>query len=762
MGDEKKVTLTRPDGTQINVPISDVERYKALDYTPETVEALHSRSIEEAKQEHFTSGASRGLTAAEGLVSGLSVGLVPGFDEDAGERANYNPGTRLASEIVGGVLPAVVAPESLLAKTPAGLLARGAEAVAGTTTGTKVAHGVVRAAVEGAGLGAGAAYQTAKLNGDPVTAEAIVAGMGWGSLWGGGLGFLTAKAGVSLDALAAKRAGQEAGESAVSKGLVKEESWGAFRSAVDDVRRSAKSAVDDVATRVVAEEAADSVTARVLAHADEAEAAQGTLFNRIDAKGGWPAAGARELRKEIQSVRRGITRAASDGDYAKFEMLTARHAESMKALADLTKVAAPEFEPFILKAAKEGGEAIESVKGLKAVSEALGNFPVTPEGFAAMTPGKLEKQVAAVDKFLKSAPDELSAQKESLTRAIDDLVSGAGLTFDGTPAEKMRGAWETLRASRSKAAATAAGDAQSHGFAGRTIKYAGGRIASKQAGAAGAGTIGRGVAFRAGAELAGGLLSLKSAVLGKIAESVLAWGPGALKVAKHVAPRVDPLRTRLDGTTDAESKTRKELINARLREIREAGPTVRDSIYRAVEPLSSEHPDLAVTMNAAAVAQFDALAARMPRDPGTAFNRMKSLWSPDPVMTEQFARAYEVFHNPVAVTVRWLQNPKTVTPEGARALRDMNPELFQHLRVEMINRLSSPGVMDRLNYSEQVGLGQMLDLHIHSSQSPRFIKAQQEMFAERDQPLPMRGQNNSNNPSGVSRGQTPAQRTTDH
>lgn len=762
MGDEKKVLLTRPDGTQINVPIGDVEKYKALDYSPETTESLYARSIEAAKEEHFSSAASQALTGAEGLVSGLTVGLVPGFDDEAKERANYNPGTRLGTEIVGGLLPALVSPQTTVGRalgaTPAGLLARGAEGIAGATTATKTGHALVKGGVEGAGLGAGAEYANARLNGDPVTAEAILAGMGWGALWGGGIGLVAAKAGVALEKAAATKAASEI----PSGGLVAQESWGAFRSAIDDVRRTASTTVDDAATRVAAGEAPDAINARIFAHADELEAAQGSLFNRVDAKGGWPAAGARGLRKEILSVRKGITKAANDGDFAKFEKLTARHAESMKALADLTKVAAPELEPFVMKAAAEGADAIDNIKSLKAVTSSLDGFPMTPEGFAAMTPGKLEKQVAAVDKFIKSAPPELGPQKDALAQAIDALVSGSGLSLDGTPAQKMRGAWEALRSSRTKGASEAADTVRLGGFGNSAVKYVGGRMASKQAGSMGAGSIGRGVAFRAGAELAGGLLSLKSAVLGKIAESVLAWGPTAVKVAEKAAPRVDPLRTRLDGTTDASKQGRKELMASRMREIREAAPTIRDSMYRAVEPLAPHHPELALAMSQAAVAQFDALAAKLPRDPGTAFSHMKTLWHPDAVMMEQFARAYEVFQNPVGVATRWLQNPKSITPEGTRALREFSPELFQHLRVEMLSRLSQPGMMESLKYHEQVGIGLMLDLEIHSTMSPKFIQAQQEMFAERNQPLPMRGQNNSNNPSGTSRGMTPAQRTTDH
>jgi hypothetical protein len=82
----------------------------------------------------------------------------------------------------------------------------------------------------------------------------------------------------------------------------------------------------------------------------------------------------------------------------------------------------------------------------------------------------------------------------------------------------------------------------------------------------------------------------------------------------------------------------------------------------------------------------------------------------------------------------------------------------------MLSRLAQPGVLDRMKYHEQVGLGQLLDLRIHSTQDPRFIQAQQEMFQMRKEPLPARpsAANNSNNPSGTSKGMTAAQRITEH
>jgi hypothetical protein len=765
----ERVTLVRPDGSTFNAPREDVEQYRALGYEQETAEEMVSRNVEAAREEHFTSPGQRTIAGLEGFVNGLTVGgytTLLGGGEDEQDRARYNPGTRLGGEIVGSVLPSLVPGGGIgtaLRATPAGLLTRGAEAVAGATTATKTGHALVRGVVEGAGLGAGAAATTARLAGDPVTAEAVVAGMGWGALWGGGLGYVAGKIGVTADKMAAKKAADEVAAAAGGK-FVPDEAWGAFRSAVDDVRKTATRTIDDAVARVSTANP-DTIATRVLQHADELEKTRGVLFNRIDVQGGWPAKGASGLRKELLSTQRQITKAINDGDYAAFEKLSTRHTNAMKALGDLTKQAAPEIEPFVLKSAAEGASALDGLKSMSAVAKALDGAPFTSEGLARMTPKKMEKFAAAAEAFIKNAPEELAAQKEAMSRAIDDLIAAAGLQVDNlSPAQKLRHMHEALRSSRTRGAAEEAVKAKAGGFGHSTAKYVGGKTASNAASQQGFGIVGRGLAYEAGSRLVGGLLALKNGVLSTVIGHAQKWMPAAAKVTKFVGPKVDPLKVRLDGSLEESDKPRKQLMESRMKEIRDAAPTINDTIYRAVEPIAGSHTALAVQMNKAAVAQFQALASRLPRDPGMAFNRMKSLWTPDGIMIEQFARAYEVFQNPVGVTVRWLQNPRSITPEGAAALKEMNPELWQTLRVEMLSRLAQPGVLDRMKYHEQVGLGQLLDLRIHSTQDPRFIQAQQEMFQMRKEPLPARpsAANNSNNPSGTSKGMTAAQRITEH
>jgi hypothetical protein len=278
--------------------------------------------------------------------------------------------------------------------------------------------------------------------------------------------------------------------------------------------------------------------------------------------------------------------------------------------------------------------------------------------------------------------------------------------------------------------------------------------------------IAGGLGFVTGQTLVSGLLGIKGAVQNAIASSVAKWAPKALRgvQAVNAGARIDPLRTRLDGTVDEGKKSRRDLMRARSEEIRRAAPAIRDSSYKVVEPIVGQHPEFSAALHEAAVRQFDALSARLPRDPGTAVSRMRSAWQPDAMSVEKFSRYYEVFQNPIAVAVRAVSSGQ-ITAEAARALREVSPEIFQQVRVGMLERLAEPGNLDKLNYHEQISLGQMLSITIHSTQEPRFIAAQQQMFKERNEPLTTRppGGSASTNPSGGRPpGASAAQAITEH
>jgi hypothetical protein len=95
-------------------------------------------------------------------------------------------------------------------------------------------------------------------------------------------------------------------------------------------------------------------------------------------------------------------------------------------------------------------------------------------------------------------------------------------------------------------------------------------------------------------------------------------------------------------------------METRKRELAEAAPIIRDTMYRAVQPLSIEHPDLAASLHQLGVKRFQFLMSKLPKDPGLAFSNLKSLWKPDKVEVEKFSRYYEAYHDPVGVLTRAL------------------------------------------------------------------------------------------------------------
>jgi hypothetical protein len=257
-------------------------------------------------------------------------------------------------------------------------------------------------------------------------------------------------------------------------------------------------------------------------------------------------------------------------------------------------------------------------------------------------------------------------------------------------------------------------------------------------------------------------------VLGTITRKAAEWTPALIKAQGAVGSKLEPLAVRLNGTIDSSSKDRKELMTNRIKEITQAASSVPDTLYKGIQPLSPFHPELAAAIHGQAVAQFKILYDSLPKDPGLAYSALQSLWKPGDVETEKFARAYEVYHNPVEVMMKSLETGQ-ITPEASKAMQDYWPELWGHLRVEMLQRVSDPAVWKSLGYANQVNLGLMLGVPLHSTMTPQFISQQMQMFTQRKQLQPMGPQTGASQGSGSAGGRpaenrqaTAAQRITEH
>lgn len=210
------VNIIGVDGMVIPVAADQVPRMLARGYKVETPEQSSERAVDENKQEFYNSPGQVARTVGYGLARGASLGLsdlaLVGADiaspEDLRSQKKYHPGISTGAEIVGAVAPALLsggssagasgarATESLGAKilgsTPAGLASRAERAITGlgAESGvlTKVAAAGAGGAAEGAANTAGGYLSDVALGKKDLSAEAFVASMGSGALWGLGIG----------------------------------------------------------------------------------------------------------------------------------------------------------------------------------------------------------------------------------------------------------------------------------------------------------------------------------------------------------------------------------------------------------------------------------------------------------------------------------------------------------------------------------------------------------------------------------------------
>jgi hypothetical protein len=809
--EKENVTLVRPDGSTVIVPAAEAERLRTLNLREETPREEMERGISRGIEKHYTTPLQKVQTIGSGLASGITFGLTDlGANDEDRERARYNPGYRIGSELLGGLV-------SMHPGLPGGLLSKAAQKAAGATGLGKAGQAAVRGGIEGAAYGGGAALTTAEMAGDPVTAEAIGAGIGWGTLFGGGLGLLGGAIEGKLENRAARKlkeqearlaavGAEEAGaferslgqarvqgvlaegmkeQNLIRRGL-EETHYANFASTVHDAANSLK-----VANEVVEE--ATKLNFSALKMSKNAISSQ--LVENYMIK---------EVRAEARAFEKYFTlaqAAAKKGNYNTVVHYLNKFNENMLVIEQ--KLGGSKFfnsEKVVGQAEQLVGvakerlassvRAAEEVTNMTSIQGALKSFPKTAEEFIAMKPDRVEKLTAAIDSLGKMKAAELEGVQAAVKDSVAKMAEGLGIKMEGTPGAQMQGMWKALKMGTGKRAAEELRMAREAnllwgktGQAQETLEQARMRgtaeltgVSKKRGGMHSMETFMRynvGKAFAQkmgtpgyimGAGLVTGLMGLKGAILGTIVEKVEKWAPKAARGLQTVGPRLEPLARRIDGVPD-EDKSRQELMAARSREILEAAPGVRDTMYKALEPLVREHPELAATLHQQQIARFQFLLGKLPKDPGLAYSNLKSLWKPDNVAVEKFARYYEVFHDPMGVMTKALESGK-ITLEAAEGLREMNPELWQTLRVRMLERISEPEVAKKMSYADQVHVGMLLGLNLHSTMDPRFISAQQQMYTERNQPLEMNPRiqpgGGAGRPSGPGPSATAGQKVTEH
>lgn len=193
--------LVDPQGVVRDVPASQVAASIAAKWRPPTSEDTARLSDEAAQEQDYGGTAGAAKAAAYGVLRGVTIGgsdvafrLAGKSAEDLRGLQAQNPGVSAGTEFAGALLPSIILPESLAARTPAGAvggigkaIARGAEE-AGYGLGKRALAATAGAAAEGSLYGGGQYLSQVALDDKPLAAEGFLASMGKGALWAAPIG----------------------------------------------------------------------------------------------------------------------------------------------------------------------------------------------------------------------------------------------------------------------------------------------------------------------------------------------------------------------------------------------------------------------------------------------------------------------------------------------------------------------------------------------------------------------------------------------
>ena len=194
------VQLIDPSGQSHDIPLADAGTLLAQPGWHQRTSADTSRLAGDVARERDyggTGGAAK--AAAYAVLRGATVGASDlGFralganPEDLSGYQKQNPLLSTGFELGGALLPAVVAPETLLSKLPAGQISRVGRAVLESAEGAgalgRAGAAAAGAAVEGSLFSGGQYLSQVALEDKPLSAEGFVGAMGKGALWAAPIG----------------------------------------------------------------------------------------------------------------------------------------------------------------------------------------------------------------------------------------------------------------------------------------------------------------------------------------------------------------------------------------------------------------------------------------------------------------------------------------------------------------------------------------------------------------------------------------------
>lgn len=471
-----------------------------------------------------------------------------------------------------------------------------------------------------------------------------------------------------------------------------------------------------------------------------------TSYQRLikDTLSGYEAAGLPQIKGDIEKLYKSVGAAeeavklkqAGNGlryfptTMEEFRRLKGAKLERLIAAAD-TVAKRPEF-----KALNESLDGTLDAMGMKVEGTAGSKIRAIWENSAPIT--KMGTQPGKISKF--NLPKVNSEHNPDVFESITD-IEGLPTKIDNKTAVETQfpeiiGNDEVYKTSRGSISHGGGITGKGLGkFWDKTIKSVGSRYGSSFLRKAGLGLVGGGLGYELGGSIAGAALGasfgssvsgVRGNTLAKIRAAATRFAPKAGKALDAVRGRIGALTTRIDGTLDNRKIPPAQQFKDRVEEIQSVGPSFADKAFQIVEPLVGEQPEFAKAVHDTLTNAFNVLVNYLPRDPGMAFSKGKSLWSPTPIEIAQTSKVLSVYHNPIDVIDHLIDSkrPDTFT---VSVLKNMWPSLYEEFRSELLIRVSD--IMDSLSYEDQAHFSALTDFPIHSSFTARSIGQSQAIYA---------------------------------
>lgn len=782
-------------GEASNVSDGDADTLRRAGWTDETTAGGASRVIGEREKDYYTGTGQELKAAGEGLISGASLGLsdLVFDDEDARKRAEYNPGIRTGTELLGGLVPALVTGggteaatgleegggvlRSLANLTPAGRLGSVSNDIRegiGGLRGAAVAGGI-----EGAAFGAGGALSHAQLSDDPMTLESFVGSAGIGLLIGAGAGLigggLVRGGQVSEESLAADRA--EAALTARSPELqaLAATSRDVSKAAQEQLRAVSATLKDANKAAMAEESATRGFNPR--SALDAIKGAENEVVTRAGVSGG-PEMSA-VVDKLRGAFRKASAVAATDKDIGRVYAAVQQYHELVGSEAGALGVKMPAIPDRVgttLRAEAEatGKRYADSMREMSTLPSALKLAPTSPSELAAMGNARAGQYFDGLRTVLTTKSPELQALQLQVKEQVEQVLSANNIVLpQGTsPVEGLEALRQSLRTSKAALPAEVAGKAPEGkgaiGWLKKSARRAAANYGTKMGDMTGLGTAGRAAGREAGWLGMGALLGMhhpvaagaliaeslgmRGAVTQATREMMAKLGRPMGMGAMRVGPVAARLATSLTGARD-NSKDVRDLALNRANEARQlASGAHRDLLYSAVQPIAAHSLAFArglVDLSARAV---EYLAAHAPRDPGGGgahvFGAWERGWKPSRVQALEYAAVHEAVTAPMDGLQRLVSG--NFEPAAADALWAVYPTIMQRAAAEMIYSLSGPRA-PAIPLGRRASLSIALRVPLDGLMRPEAISALQMAYVPPDPKAVGSGDMSTSSPRGRGR-----------